>query len=367
MNVAAETVWLQDAGKWILNSRKVSIVDSSDLAIVLLLLRADGHPSLGNGGGCVCVTSVCIYCVNDCLFCVCTLCGQFNVTAKANLSFQQNHLFSYWILVKFRIRIGENSSGNCFERLVDNLFFNTIPILWDVSQIKPCFLDTNGPICRILSRLLHSVVVNFWNEGNSVRKMGKIMSLADRCFSCFEKQKSEKLNVRINGSFVVFRVGGQKQAEETLMPEYLILNLNTLRARSLVCVLCCCWQYRVDSTSGIIAGPQCLSPPLGYALCTIRCSLGRKRPATVSSSCQSFMMQSTSNNMEECFCPHLALNIVLWKLGIKLEKKNPPTSTTSSYVLEMWLVVKFSFIHSISCTCIDVTSQQMSVKNECVR
>lgn len=96
--------------------------------------------------------------------------------------------------------------------------------------------------------------------------------------------------MRINGSFVVLGGGGQAQAVETLMAEYLIPNVNTLRAPSLVCVLCCCRQYRVDSTSGIIAGPQCLSPPLGYALCTISCSLGRKRPATALSYCQSFMM-----------------------------------------------------------------------------
>lgn len=48
------------------------------------------------------------------------------------------------------------------------------------------------------------------------------------------------LNMRINGSFVELRVGGQAQAAETLMAEYLILNVNTLRALSLVCVLCCC-------------------------------------------------------------------------------------------------------------------------------
>lgn len=57
-----------------------------------------------------------------------------------------------------------------------------------------------------------------------------------------------------------------------------------------VCVLCCCSQYRVDSTSGIIAGPRSLSLPMGNALCTISCPLGRKRPATVLSRCQSFMM-----------------------------------------------------------------------------
>lgn len=57
-----------------------------------------------------------------------------------------------------------------------------------------------------------------------------------------------------------------------------------------MCVLCCCWQYRADSTSGIIAGPRSLSLPVGNALCTISCPLGRKRPATVLSCCQSFMM-----------------------------------------------------------------------------
>lgn len=104
------------------------------------------------------------------------------------------------------------------------------------------------------------------------------------------------LNMRINGSFAVLGVGGQAQVAETLMAEHLIPNVNTLRAQSLVCVLCCCQQYRVDSTSGIIAGPQCLSPPLGYALCTISCSLGRKRPATALSYCQSFMMHQLTHS-----------------------------------------------------------------------
>lgn len=98
-------------------------------------------------------------------------------------------------------------------------------------------------------------------------------------------------------SFVVLRVGGKAQAAGALMAECLILNVNTPRApSSLVCVLCCCWQYRADSTSGIIAGPQCLSPPPGYALCTISCSLGRKRPATALSYCQSFMMHHLTHS-----------------------------------------------------------------------
>lgn len=54
------------------------------------------------------------------------------------------------------------------------------------------------------------------------------------------QKKSEMLKRRIDGSFVVLRVGGQEQAAEALMAEYLIPNLNTLRAPSLVCVLCCC-------------------------------------------------------------------------------------------------------------------------------
>lgn len=131
-----------------------------------------------------------------------------------------------------------------------------------------------------------------------------IMSLRWQMFFLFWKdKKSEMLKRRIEDSFVVLRVGGQEQAAEALMAEYLIPNLNTLRAPSLVCVLCCRWQYQVDSTSGIIAGPQYLSPPPGYTLCTISCSLGRKRPATVLSYCQSLTMHhlAQSAHVHQCF------------------------------------------------------------------
>lgn len=37
------------------------------------------------------------------------------------------------------------------------------------------------------------------------------------------------LNMRINGSSVVLRVGGQAQTAEALIAEYLIANVNTLR------------------------------------------------------------------------------------------------------------------------------------------
>lgn len=143
-------------------------------------------------------------------------------------------------------------------------------------------------------------------------------------FYLFWKKKSKMLKMRIDGSFAVLRVGGQEQEAETLMAEYLILNLNTLRAPSLVCVLCFCWQYRVDSTSGIIAGPQCLSPPPGYALCTISCSPGRKRPATALCYCQSFMMHHLTQlaHVHQCgwmFSVYI-WHLVLWKLGIKKPK-----------------------------------------------
>lgn len=49
--------------------------------------------------------------------------------------------------------------------------------------------------------------------------------------------------MRINDRLVVLRVGGKAQAAETLMAEYLIPNVNTLRAQRPVCVLCCCRQY----------------------------------------------------------------------------------------------------------------------------
>lgn len=61
----------------------------------------------------------------------------------------------------------------------------------------------------------------------------------------------------------------------------------------LVCVLCYSWQYRDGSTSGGVEGPQCLSPPLGSALCTINCSLGRKTPAVELSCCQSLRLHHT--------------------------------------------------------------------------
>lgn len=100
--------------------------------------------------------------------------------------------------------------------------------------------------------------------------------------------------MRINYSFIALSVGGQAQAAETLMAVFLILNVNSLRVLILVCFVAA--DTKVDSTSGIIAGPQCLSPPLGYALCTISCSLGRKTPATVLSYCQSFMMHHLTHS-----------------------------------------------------------------------
>lgn len=54
-----------------------------------------------------------------------------------------------------------------------------------------------------------------------------------------------------------------------------------------------------DNTSGGVAEPQCLSPLLGYALCTINCSLGRKTPAAESSFCHSL-------------CTALSTSGVLW-------------------------------------------------------
>lgn len=160
------------------------------------------------------------------------------------------------------------------------------------------------PATLICCKFLKWAKLQLWRWG--------IMTLChyvtDRCFSCFEKtKKSELLKRRIDGSFVVLRVGGHQQAAGALMAEYLIPNLNTLRAPSLVCVLCCCWQYQVDSTSGIIAGPQYLSPPPGYTLCTISCSLGRKRPATVLSYCQSLTTHhlAQSAHIHHCFLSHV--------------------------------------------------------------
>lgn len=134
-----------------------------------------------------------------------------------------------------------------------------------------------------------------------------IMSLHWQMFFLFWKDKKVWNVEKENGSFVVLRWGGQEQAAQALMAEYLIPNLNTLHAPSLVCVLCCCWQYQVDSTSGIIAGPQHLSPPPGYTLCTISCSLGRKRPTTVLSCCQSLTMHhlAQSVHVHHCFLSHV--------------------------------------------------------------
>lgn len=138
----------------------------------------------------------------------------------------------------------------------------------------------------------------------------------------------------------------------------------------LVCVLCCCWQYRVDSTSGIIAGPQCLPPPPGYALCTISCSLGRKRAATALSHRQSFMMHHLTHSahvrqiyiwMKEP-CPRRMLSIH-WKSAIvvKTEKTAGRDSFTGHLKKKIknkikqtfppqhpLLVVKFGFIYSWS-------------------
>lgn len=74
-----------------------------------------------------------------------------------------------------------------------------------------------------------------------------------------------------------------------------ILSLNVKSLPVLIPPCFVAADNTVDSTSGIIARPQCSSPPLGYALCTISCSLGRKRPATALSCCQSFMMHHSAH------------------------------------------------------------------------
>lgn len=180
-------------------------MDSSDLVIVLLLLRADGLPSLSNGGGCVCVsvfmflcvsaplcgcvgvTSVCICCVNNCMFyvytfslCVC-VCVVSSCHCKNESPLLQNHLFNYWILIIFQ---------NGWKKALRIVSRELLRACFQHESIESCFLDTNGPICHFLPR--HSVVVNFWNEGNCIRKMGYYITPLTDVFLVLKTKKSLK-------------------------------------------------------------------------------------------------------------------------------------------------------------------------------
>lgn len=151
--------------KW--KVRKVSVVDSSDLVIVLLLLRADGRPSLGTGGGCVCVCQylcffVCLHlCVGVCVshlsvYIVLTIVCFMYIPSHNACVFGQFMSLQKWIstftksfvqlLNPYQIsKQVKKSSENCFEWIVESLFSTRIHFFEKFLKLSLVFLILMHP------------------------------------------------------------------------------------------------------------------------------------------------------------------------------------------------------------------------------
>lgn len=133
--------------------------------------------------------------------------------------------------------------GNCISQQKWNQcrgLFLPVHVQINLSEkIKSNFLASHAAFCWILSRLLYHFLINFSNEGKCTRKSFLVL-----------RKIRLKYWIWKQTALLYCSAWAGRRKQHKCKWQHISLWMWIPYDHWAWCVLCCCWQYRPDSTSG---------------------------------------------------------------------------------------------------------------------